>query len=158
MMLYGGQDFLSCQLCRSLRPWSLFSTSDRSSCLSWYDPCVASSCVTPQHVTSKRHSAASSMLHSLLCADMPCPAFCRLVHSVLRGALKCPQARLVEPERMIAFRIAWRDEKGEQHVNRGYRVQFNSAIGPYKGAPDASACLAMGLGSVQEMLSVFSCL
>ena len=46
---------------------------------------------------------------------------------------------------MIAFRIAWRDEKGEQHVNRGYRVQFNSAIGPYKGAPAASACLAIGL-------------
>ena len=45
---------------------------------------------------------------------------------------------------MIAFRIAWRDEKGEQHVNRGYRVQFNSAIGPYKGAPAASACLAIG--------------
>ena len=46
---------------------------------------------------------------------------------------------------MIAFRIAWRDEKGEQHVNRGYRVQFNSAIGPYKGAPAASACLAIAL-------------
>ena len=44
---------------------------------------------------------------------------------------------------MIAFRIAWRDEKGEQHVNRGYRVQFNSAIGPYKGAPAASAYLAI---------------
>ena len=46
---------------------------------------------------------------------------------------------------MIAFRIAWRDEKGEQHVNRGYRVQFNSAIGPYKGALAASACLDMSL-------------
>ena len=43
------------------------------------------------------------------------------------------QARLVEPERMVAFRVAWRDQKGVQHVNRGYRVQFNSAIGPYKG-------------------------
>lgn len=45
------------------------------------------------------------------------------------------QARLCEPERMVAFRIAWRDQKGKEHVNRGYRVQFNSAIGPYKGAP-----------------------
>ena len=67
------------------------------------------------------------------------------------------QARLVEPERMIAFRIAWRDEKGEQHVNRGYRVQFNSAIGPYKGAPAASACLAAGLSMPWGMLPVFSC-
>lgn len=41
--------------------------------------------------------------------------------------------RLVEPERQIMFRIPWVDDKGEVHVNRGYRVQFNSAIGPYKG-------------------------
>ncbi len=41
--------------------------------------------------------------------------------------------RLVEPERMILFRIPWVDDNGKTHVNRGYRVQFNSAIGPYKG-------------------------
>ena len=41
--------------------------------------------------------------------------------------------RLVEPERVISFRVPWQDDKGEIHVNRGYRVQFNSAIGPYKG-------------------------
>ncbi|MFO8144206.1 MAG: NADP-specific glutamate dehydrogenase [Candidatus Syntrophosphaera sp.] len=41
--------------------------------------------------------------------------------------------RLVEPERVIMFRVPWMDDKGEIHVNRGYRVQFNSAIGPYKG-------------------------
>ncbi len=34
---------------------------------------------------------------------------------------------------MVLFRVAWRDQKGKEHVNRGYRVQFNSAIGPYKG-------------------------
>ena len=39
----------------------------------------------------------------------------------------------VEPERMIAFRVPWTDDSGRTHVNRGYRVQFNSAIGPYKG-------------------------
>ncbi|MBD5148299.1 MAG: NADP-specific glutamate dehydrogenase [Oscillibacter sp.] len=39
----------------------------------------------------------------------------------------------VEPERMIAFRVPWVDDQGRTHVNRGYRVQFNSAIGPYKG-------------------------
>ncbi|MCI5912866.1 MAG: NADP-specific glutamate dehydrogenase [Prevotella sp.] len=41
--------------------------------------------------------------------------------------------RIVEPERVITFRVPWVDDKGEIHVNLGYRVQFNSAIGPYKG-------------------------
>ena len=41
--------------------------------------------------------------------------------------------RMVEPERTILFRVPWTDDKGEIHVNRGYRVEFNSAIGPYKG-------------------------
>lgn len=41
--------------------------------------------------------------------------------------------RIVEPERIITFRVPWVDDKGEIHVNLGYRVQFNSAIGPYKG-------------------------
>ena len=41
--------------------------------------------------------------------------------------------RLVEPERVIEFRVVWEDDAGRTQVNRGYRVQFNSAIGPYKG-------------------------
>ena len=41
--------------------------------------------------------------------------------------------RLIEPERMISFRVPWVDDNGEVQVNRGYRVQFNSALGPYKG-------------------------
>ena len=41
--------------------------------------------------------------------------------------------RMVEPERTITFRVSWVDDNGQVHVNRGYRVQFNSAIGPYKG-------------------------
>lgn len=41
--------------------------------------------------------------------------------------------RLVEPERVIIFRVPWRDDKGNIQVNRGFRVQFNSALGPYKG-------------------------
>ena len=41
--------------------------------------------------------------------------------------------RLVEPERQIFFRVPWQDDKGRIHVNRGYRIQFSSAIGPYKG-------------------------
>ena len=41
--------------------------------------------------------------------------------------------KMVEPERVIMFRVPWIDDKGEVQINRGYRVQFNSAIGPYKG-------------------------
>jgi len=41
--------------------------------------------------------------------------------------------RIVEPERQIIFRVPWQDDKGNVHVNRGFRVEFNSAIGPYKG-------------------------
>ncbi|KAA0007202.1 MAG: glutamate dehydrogenase, partial [Thermoplasmata archaeon] len=41
--------------------------------------------------------------------------------------------RIVEPERVIMFRVTWEDDNGEIHVNRGYRVEFNGAIGPYKG-------------------------
>ncbi|PXY82342.1 NADP-specific glutamate dehydrogenase [Bifidobacterium asteroides] len=41
--------------------------------------------------------------------------------------------RLVEPERTVKFRVAWTDDQGHVQVNRGYRIQFNSAIGPYKG-------------------------
>lgn len=41
--------------------------------------------------------------------------------------------RLTEPERVIIFRVPWEDDQGQIHVNRGYRVQFNGAIGPYKG-------------------------
>ncbi|MCD4792961.1 MAG: NADP-specific glutamate dehydrogenase [Bacteroidales bacterium] len=41
--------------------------------------------------------------------------------------------RLIEPERVILFRVPWQDDKGEFRVNKGYRIEFNSAIGPYKG-------------------------
>ena len=41
--------------------------------------------------------------------------------------------RIIEPERVLMFRVPWQDDSGKIHVNRGFRVQFNSAIGPYKG-------------------------
>ena len=53
--------------------------------------------------------------------------------------------RMVEPERMIMFRIPWVDDAGKVQVNRGYRVQYNSAIGPYKGGMrlHPSVCLSI---------------
>ena len=41
--------------------------------------------------------------------------------------------RLIVPERMVSFRVPWLDDQGNVHVNNGYRVQFNGAVGPYKG-------------------------
>ena len=41
--------------------------------------------------------------------------------------------RIIEPERVIQFRVPWRNDRGDIEVNRGFRVEFNSAIGPYKG-------------------------
>ena len=72
------------------------------------------------------------------------PEFIQTVEEVLRSLEpaidKHPEyeankllERLVEPERIIQFRVVWMDDNGQPQVNRGYRVQFNSAIGPYKG-------------------------
>jgi glutamate dehydrogenase/leucine dehydrogenase len=72
------------------------------------------------------------------------PEFHQAVHEVVESLepflKKNPQykhakilERMVEPERVIMFRVPWVDDSGEIHINRGYRVQMNSAIGPYKG-------------------------
>ncbi|MBR5267833.1 MAG: NADP-specific glutamate dehydrogenase [Lachnospiraceae bacterium] len=61
--------------------------------------------------------------------------------------------RMVEPERTIEFRVPWVDDNGQTHVNRGYRVQFNGAIGPYKGglrfAPNVTLSVMKFLGFEQ---------
>ncbi|MBU9721442.1 MULTISPECIES: NADP-specific glutamate dehydrogenase [Bacillaceae] len=61
--------------------------------------------------------------------------------------------RIVEPERLISFRVPWVDDQGNVKVNRGYRVQFNSAIGPYKGGlrfhPSVNASIIKFLGFEQ---------
>ena len=63
--------------------------------------------------------------------------------------------RFVEPERMITFRVPWMDDAGKVQVNRGYRVQFNSAIGPYKGGlrfqPSVNASVMKFLGFEQTL-------
>jgi len=72
------------------------------------------------------------------------PEFLQAVHEVVESIwdvyIENPRfvkgnilERIVEPERVLIFRVPWMDDKGVVHVNRGYRVQFNSAIGPYKG-------------------------
>lgn len=72
------------------------------------------------------------------------PEFFQAVHEVLESLAPVIERhkkyrdgrileRVVEPERQIVFRVAWQDDQGRVQVNRGFRVQFNSAIGPYKG-------------------------
>ncbi len=69
------------------------------------------------------HQAATEILTSLE------PVLSRHPEYEAAGLLE----RFIEPERVILFRVPWVDDKGCVHVNKGYRVQFNSAIGPYKG-------------------------
>ena len=57
------------------------------------------------------------------------PVFSKNPHYIRDGILE----RITEPDRIITFRVAWEDDQGKVHVNRGYRVQFNSELGPYKG-------------------------
>ena len=69
------------------------------------------------------HQAVREVLASLS------PVVDRHPEYIEEGVMDC----LVEPERIIKFRVPWEDDQGKVHVNRGFRVQFNSAIGPYKG-------------------------
>ncbi len=87
--------------------------------------------------------AVKEVLESLECVVNVDPAL------VGQGVVDC----MVEPERMIQFRVAWVDDRGAVQVNRGYRVQFNSAIGPYKGGlrfhPSVNASIIKFLGFEQ---------
>ena len=67
--------------------------------------------------------AVKEVLNSLV------PVFDKHPEFIKSGLLE----RIVEPERQILFRVPWVDDEGNVHVNRGFRIQFNSAIGPYKG-------------------------
>ena len=66
------------------------------------------------------HQAVGEVLTSLVPVVEANPAY------ITEGVMDC----IVEPERIIKFRVPWEDEQGNIHVNRGFRVQFNSAIGP----------------------------
>ena len=69
------------------------------------------------------HQAVKEVLESLGPVLVKCPEFSE--QKIIE--------RICEPERQIIFRVPWQDDKGQIHINRGFRVEFNSAIGPYKG-------------------------
>ena len=89
------------------------------------------------------HQAIKEILDSLV------PVFEKQPKYMEAGILE----RLVEPERQIMFRVPWVDDNGKVHVNRGYRVQYNSAIGPYKGGlrfhPSVNSSIIKFLGFEQ---------
>jgi glutamate dehydrogenase (NADP+) len=69
------------------------------------------------------HQAVREVLESLGPVLVKHPEFAR--HKIIE--------RICEPERQVIFRVPWQDDRGQVHINRGFRVQFNSALGPYKG-------------------------
>ncbi|MFC0211616.1 NADP-specific glutamate dehydrogenase [Paenibacillus chartarius] len=89
------------------------------------------------------HQAVKEVLHSLIPVLDKNPKY--IEHAVLD--------RLVEPDRLISFRVPWTDDRGKVRVNRGFRVQFNNAIGPYKGGlrfhPSVNASIIKFLGFEQ---------
>lgn len=89
------------------------------------------------------HQAVKEILDSLV------PVFDKHPHYMEQGVLE----RIVEPERQIIFRVPWVDDEGKVQVNRGFRFEFNSAIGPYKGGlrfhPSVNASIIKFLGFEQ---------
>ena len=74
----------------------------------------------------------------------------------------CLLERMVEPERVIEFRVVWMDDNLQYHVNRGYRVQYNAALGPYKGglrfASNVNLSIIKFLGFEQTFKDALTCL
>ncbi|MCM3764137.1 NADP-specific glutamate dehydrogenase [Neobacillus niacini] len=89
------------------------------------------------------HQAVKEIFDSLV------PVFAKYPKYMQQGILE----RIVEPERVISFRVPWVDDNGKVQVNRGFRVQYNSAIGPYKGGlrfhPSVNASIIKFLGFEQ---------
>src|SRR5690625_103256 len=89
------------------------------------------------------HQAVEEIFESLIPVFEKNPTY--IEHNILE--------RISEPERLITFRVPWVDDNGKVQVNRGFRVQFNSAIGPYKGGirfhPSVNASIIKFLGFEQ---------
>ncbi len=112
---------------------------------------VAKDYVNQVFETVKERNAFESEFHQAVkeIFDSLVPVFAKQPKYIEQAILE----RLVEPERMITFRVPWVDDYGKVHVNRGFRVQFNSAIGPYKGGlrlhPSVNASIIKFLGFEQ---------
>ncbi len=89
-------------------------------------------------------TSMQALLDAIAAKNPAQPAFHQAVHEVVESVWPVVQAtpaykhhkileRITEPERVVMFRVPWIDDRGEVHVNRGYRIEMSSAIGPYKG-------------------------
>ncbi len=84
---------------------------------------------------SEFHQAVREVLETLGPVLVKYPEFAR--HKIIE--------RICEPERQIIFRVPWQDDKGQVQINRGFRVEFNSALGPYKGGLRFRASVYLGI-------------
>ena len=91
-----------------------------------------------------KYSSLNEFLDYVKARDLHQPEFLQAVEEVMTSLWpfieKNPKyaehgllERLIEPERVIQFRVSWMDDQGQTRVNRAFRVQYNSAIGPFKG-------------------------
>ena len=89
-------------------------------------------------------SAVDSFMEQVIARSPAEPEFHQAVHEVVQSVMPVIERtpayralrileRMVEPERVVSFRVPWMDDRGEVQVNRGYRVEMNNAIGPFKG-------------------------
>lgn len=101
-------------------------------------------------------SSVEAFMADLVARNPGQPEFHQAVREVVESVMPIVEAtaayrkakileRLVEPERVILFRVVWTDDRGEVQINRGYRVQMNSAIGPYKGGLRFHPTVNLGL-------------
>lgn len=110
------------------------------------------------------NSYIESVIEKVTARNSHKPEFLQSVNEVFRSLEKVIEqhpeyekadllGRMAEPDRQISFRVAWVDDQGDTQVNRGYRVQFNSAIGPYKGGlrfhPSVNSSIIYFLGFEQ---------
>ncbi|XP_047338763.1 NADP-specific glutamate dehydrogenase isoform X2 [Impatiens glandulifera] len=123
----------------------------------------------PIYVKALMSKTAGSIVEALLRRDPHEAEFIQsvqeVVHALERVIAKNSiyvnmMERLLEPERMIVFRVPWVDDRGETHVNRGFRVQFNQSLGPCRGGlrfhPSMNLSIAKFLGFQQTLKSALS--
>ncbi|GAB47703.1 NADP-specific glutamate dehydrogenase [Mobilicoccus pelagius NBRC 104925] len=110
----------------------------------WQDPAPRSPHVTEDPVTTDLHPTLQPMFETVLRRNPGEVEFHQAAHEVFESlspvVAKRPEyvqasiiERICEPERQIIFRVPWIDDSGKVQINRGFRVEFNSALGPYKG-------------------------
>ena len=112
--------------------------------------------MSPPRNLESQMNLVDSMMADLIAKNPSEPQFHQAAREVLESVIPLMDAfpayrqarileRMVEPERVVMFRVPWVDDRGNVQVNRGFRVQFNSAIGPYKGGLRFHSSVTLGV-------------